>query len=80
MLLQVSLLLLANAKKNAIYAAHVDYGPFPASTRLDCIGDFTVTMPILSLTGTSDSPSLLCPGTGYSAICTGFISVFATPS
>ncbi|ONK79287.1 uncharacterized protein A4U43_C01F4840 [Asparagus officinalis] len=52
---RASLILLANAKKNAIYAIHVDYGPFPASTRMGCIADFTVTMPILSLTGTSDS-------------------------
>jgi len=52
---QASLILLANAKKNAIYAVHVEYGPDPASTRLDYIADFTVAMPILSLTGTHDS-------------------------
>ncbi|ONK69327.1 uncharacterized protein A4U43_C05F21690 [Asparagus officinalis] len=52
---RASLILLANAKKNAIYAVHVEYGPYPASTRMDYIADFTVTMPILSLTGTSDS-------------------------
>ncbi|KAL6912214.1 hypothetical protein ACP4OV_001019 [Aristida adscensionis] len=50
-----SLILLANAKKNAIYAVHVEYGPDPASTRLDYIADFTVAMPILSLTGTHES-------------------------
>ncbi|XWS12990.1 hypothetical protein CRYUN_Cryun37aG0137100 [Craigia yunnanensis] len=49
------LFLLANAKKNAIYAVHIDYGPNPAATRMDYIAEFTVTMPILSLTGTSDS-------------------------
>ncbi|KAL6909893.1 hypothetical protein ACP4OV_001552 [Aristida adscensionis] len=49
---QASLILLANAKKNAIYAVHVEYGADPASTRLDYIADFTVAMPILSLTGT----------------------------
>uniref|UniRef100_A0A0A9CXN0 Enhancer of mRNA-decapping protein 4 WD40 repeat region domain-containing protein n=1 Tax=Arundo donax TaxID=35708 RepID=A0A0A9CXN0_ARUDO len=52
---QASLILLANAKKNAIYAVHVDYGPDPASTRMDYIADFTVTMPILSLTGTHET-------------------------
>ncbi|RLN08971.1 enhancer of mRNA-decapping protein 4-like [Panicum miliaceum] len=52
---QASLILLANAKKNAIYAVHVEYGPDPASTRLDYIADFTVAMPILSLTGTHES-------------------------
>ncbi|KAF2311954.1 hypothetical protein GH714_027596 [Hevea brasiliensis] len=49
------LFLLANAKKNAIYAIHIEYGPYPAATRMDYIAEFTVTMPILSLTGTSDS-------------------------
>ncbi|GJM99965.1 hypothetical protein PR202_ga17112 [Eleusine coracana subsp. coracana] len=52
---QASLILIANAKKNAIYAVHVEYGPDPASTRLDYIADFTVTMPILSLTGTHEA-------------------------
>lgn len=50
------LLLLANAKKNAIYAVHLEYGPNPVSTRMDYIAEFTVTMPILSFTGTSISP------------------------
>ncbi|KAJ0082584.1 hypothetical protein Patl1_09644 [Pistacia atlantica] len=44
----------ANAKKNAIYAVHIDYGANPASTGMDYIAEFTATMPILSLTGTSD--------------------------
>ncbi|VAI60328.1 unnamed protein product [Triticum turgidum subsp. durum] len=52
---QASIILLANAKKNAIYAVHVEYGSDPASTRLDYIADFTVAMPILSLTGTHES-------------------------
>ncbi|CAN0890940.1 Varicose-related protein [Linum grandiflorum] len=52
---RAGLFLLANAKKNAIYAVHIEYGPCPAATRMDYIAEFTVTMPILSLTGTSDS-------------------------
>ncbi|XP_061353265.1 enhancer of mRNA-decapping protein 4-like isoform X2 [Gastrolobium bilobum] len=48
------LLLLANAQRNAIYAVHLEYGPNPESTRMDYISEFTVTMPILSFTGTSD--------------------------
>ncbi|KAK9267904.1 hypothetical protein L1049_010341 [Liquidambar formosana] len=52
---RAGLFLLANAKKNAIYAVHIEYGLNPAATRLDYIAEFTVTMPILSLTGTSDS-------------------------
>nr|GME02813.1 enhancer of mRNA-decapping protein 4-like [Ipomoea batatas] len=51
---QAGLFLLANAKKNAIYAVHLEYGPNPASTRMDYIAEFTVTMPILSFTGTND--------------------------
>ncbi|CAN4103873.1 unnamed protein product [Withania somnifera] len=51
---QTGLLLLANAKKNAIYAVHLEYGPNPEATRMDYIAGFTVTMPILSFTGTSD--------------------------
>ncbi|KAF9679306.1 hypothetical protein SADUNF_Sadunf06G0001200 [Salix dunnii] len=52
---RAGLFLLANAKKNAIYAVHLEYGPYPAATRMDYIAEFTVTMPILSLTGASDS-------------------------
>ena len=48
------LLLLANAKKNAIYVIHLEYGANPAVTRMDYLAEFTVTMPILSFTGTSD--------------------------
>ncbi|KAL0362972.1 UNVERIFIED_CONTAM: Enhancer of decapping protein 4 [Sesamum calycinum] len=51
---QAGLLLLANAKRNAIYAVHLEYGPNPAATCLDYIAEFTVTMPILSFTGTSE--------------------------
>lgn len=51
---QAGLLLLANAKKNALYAVHLEYGPNPASTRMDYLAEFTVRMPILSFTGTTD--------------------------
>ncbi|KAL6562477.1 hypothetical protein OROGR_003484 [Orobanche gracilis] len=51
---QAGLLLLANAKRNAIYAVHLEYGHNPAATSLDYIAEFTVTMPILSFTGTSE--------------------------
>ncbi|GLU23980.1 hypothetical protein SLE2022_399540 [Rubroshorea leprosula] len=53
---QAGLVLLANAKKNAIYAVHLEYGSCPAATHMDYISEFTVTMPILSFTGTSDPP------------------------
>ncbi|KAK4344480.1 hypothetical protein RND71_034656 [Anisodus tanguticus] len=51
---QAGLLLLANAKKNAIYAVHLEYGLNPVATHMDYIAEFTVTMPILSFTGMSD--------------------------
>ncbi|XXG40971.1 hypothetical protein AAC387_Pa01g1549 [Persea americana] len=54
---RAGLILLANAKRNAIYAVHIKYGPYPATTRMDYIAKFTVTMPILSLTRTSDCSS-----------------------
>ncbi|XP_010542491.1 PREDICTED: enhancer of mRNA-decapping protein 4-like [Tarenaya hassleriana] len=53
---QSGLLLLANAKRNAIYAVHLDYGSCPVETRMDYLAEFTVTMPILSFTGTNDPP------------------------
>ncbi|XVF33839.1 hypothetical protein REPUB_Repub18cG0006100 [Reevesia pubescens] len=53
---QAGLFLLANAKRNAIYAVHLEYGSCPAATHMDYISEFTVTMPILSFTGTSDPP------------------------
>ncbi|XP_073312106.1 enhancer of mRNA-decapping protein 4 [Primulina huaijiensis] len=52
---QVGLLILANAKRNAIYVVHLEYGPNPAATCMDYIAEFTVTMRILSFTGTSES-------------------------
>ncbi|KAK4752650.1 hypothetical protein SAY87_021448 [Trapa incisa] len=55
---QAGLLLLANSKKNAIYAVHLEYGPDPASTRMDYLAEFTVRMPILSFTGTTDTSPL----------------------
>ncbi|XVF79510.1 hypothetical protein PTKIN_Ptkin14bG0228800 [Pterospermum kingtungense] len=51
---QTGLFLLANAKRNAVYAVHLEYGYCPAATCMDYIAEFTVTMPILSFTGTSD--------------------------
>ncbi|KAG2273145.1 hypothetical protein Bca4012_085950 [Brassica carinata] len=53
---EAGLLLLANAKRNAIYAVHLDYGSSPADTRMDYLSEFTVTMPILSFVGANDPP------------------------
>ena len=40
------LLLLENAKKNAIYVVHLEYGSNSATTCMDYIAEFTITMPI----------------------------------
>ncbi|KAK3200159.1 hypothetical protein Dsin_023574 [Dipteronia sinensis] len=53
---QAGLLLIANAKKNSVYAVHLEYGANPASTRMDYIAEFKVTLPILSFTGTTNPP------------------------
>ncbi|GLJ08252.1 hypothetical protein SUGI_0084840 [Cryptomeria japonica] len=52
---RANLILLANAKRHAIYAVHMDFGSNPAATRMDYLAEFSVTMPILSLTATSDN-------------------------
>ncbi|CAE5967099.1 unnamed protein product [Arabidopsis arenosa] len=53
---EAGLLLLANARRNAIYSVHLDYGSSPVDTRMDYLSEFTVTMPILSFIGTNDHP------------------------
>lgn len=52
---RASLILLANAKKNAIYAVHVEFGHNPAAARMNYLAEFSVTMPILSLTVTEET-------------------------
>lgn len=52
---RASLILLANAKKNAIYAVHVEFGHNPAAARMNYLAEFSVTIPILSLTVTEDT-------------------------
>ncbi|KAK2639997.1 hypothetical protein Ddye_027792 [Dipteronia dyeriana] len=54
---RAGLLLIANAKKNSVYAVHLEYGANPASTRMDYVAEFKVTLPILSFTGTTNPPS-----------------------
>lgn len=51
---QVGLLVFANAKKSAIYVVHLKYGDRPVASCMDYLAEFSVTMPILSCTGTSD--------------------------
>ncbi|XP_051133528.1 enhancer of mRNA-decapping protein 4-like isoform X2 [Andrographis paniculata] len=48
------LLVLANAKRKAMYVVHLEYGPSAILTQMDYIAEFSVTMPILSVTGTSE--------------------------
>eukprot|EP00250_Pteridium_aquilinum_P012129 c20526_g1_i1 orf=243-4736(+) len=48
-------ILLANAKKSALYVVHVDFGTNPAATHLDYLTEFSVMWPILSFTATSEN-------------------------
>ena len=52
---RASLILLANAKRNSIYAVHVEFGLSPASACMNYLAEFSVTMPILSLTVTEET-------------------------
>lgn len=54
---QSGILLLAHAKKNSIYAVHIDYGPNPATTRMDYVVELAVTTPVYSLKGISGTLS-----------------------
>eukprot|EP00897_Mesotaenium_endlicherianum_P006820 jgi/Mesen1/6166/ME000317S05294 len=51
-----SLLLLANARRNHVYAFHLAFGDSPARARFDRVAQFAVTMPILSFTAMLAGP------------------------
>jgi hypothetical protein len=50
-----SLILLANAKKNAIYAVHVEFGVGSVPARMNYLAEFSVKIPILSFTVTEET-------------------------
>ncbi|KAG0628353.1 hypothetical protein M758_1G020200 [Ceratodon purpureus] len=54
---RANLILLANAKRNAIYVAHIDFSSPSGGPRIDYLTEFSVTMPILSLTVADDGIS-----------------------
>jgi hypothetical protein len=54
---RANLILLANAKRNAIYVAHVDFLSPSGGPRIDYLAEFTVTIPILSFTVDDDGVS-----------------------
>ncbi|KAI3908156.1 hypothetical protein MKW98_029457, partial [Papaver atlanticum] len=64
------IILLSNSKKNAIYAVHVEYGSYPAATRMDYIAEFSFTMPCGS--------GVLCSNRGNPTICFGAVSMLTT--
>ncbi len=51
---QSSLLIIANAKQNAIYVIHVEFGTNPATAKMTYISEFSVYSPILSFVVTED--------------------------
>eukprot|EP01018_Ginkgo_biloba_P013897 Gb_29284 [translate_table: standard] len=52
---RANLILLANGKKNAIYAVHIEFGSKPATTCMNYLAEFSVEMPILNLTATNEN-------------------------
>eukprot|EP00250_Pteridium_aquilinum_P015575 c22652_g1_i1 orf=175-4566(+) len=48
-------ILLPNARRNALYVVHVDFGPNPSATRMNYLAEFLVMMPIFSITATSEN-------------------------
>lgn len=54
---RANLILLANAKRNAIYAVHVDFASASGGPRFDYLTEFAVQMPILSMTVADDGVS-----------------------
>lgn len=54
---RAGLVILANAKKKAIYVVHLEFGSSAAAPQMDYLAEFSVTMPILSLTATSEGVS-----------------------
>ena len=51
---RAALILVANAKRNAIYAVHMEFGTSSVYPRMDYLAEFAVTYPILSLTVADD--------------------------
>eukprot|EP00249_Psilotum_nudum_P023723 c28961_g1_i2 orf=819-4334(+) len=49
------LILLGNTKKHAMYSVHFEFGDHSAATRLDYLVEFSMAMPILSLTAMAET-------------------------
>lgn len=47
--------LIPNARKNALYVIHIDFGSNPSATRMNYLAEFLVMMPIFSITATSEN-------------------------
>ena len=48
-------IVLANAKRSALYVLHVDFGHNPTCTRLDYLAEFSVLYPVFSFTATCEN-------------------------
>lgn len=52
---RANVILLANAKRNALYVVHVNFDSHPSVPQIDYLAEFSVKMPILSITALSDN-------------------------
>lgn len=66
---QANLIVVANAKKNAIYVLHVQFGSRPEKAQINYLAEFSVTIPILSLTVKEQRGSEGGPGAAVQIYC-----------
>lgn len=66
---QANLIVVANAKKNAIYVLHVQFGSRPERAQINYLAEFSVTIPILSLTVKEQRGSEGGPGAAVQIYC-----------
>lgn len=85
---RASLVVVANAKKNAIYVLHVQFGSRPEAAQMNYLAEFSVPYPILSLTvaeegiseGGEETVQIYCVQTQEIQQCTLFVSQCMPPA
>jgi hypothetical protein len=85
---RASLVVVANAKKNAIYVLHVQFGSRPEAAQMNYLAEFSVPYPILSLTvaeegiseGGEETVQIYCVQTQAIQQCTLFVSQCMPPA
>lgn len=85
---RASLVVVANAKKNAIYVLHVQFGSRPVAAQMNYLAEFSVPYPILSLTvaeggiseGGEETVQICCVQTQEIQQCTLYVSQCMPPA